>query len=291
MLKGSIVAIVTPMQSNLEIDYVSLRKLVNWQISEGTKGVVAVGTTGESPTLSFHEHCEVIEKVVSFVDGRVPVIAGSGANSTSEAIELTKFSKSVGVMSCLSVVPYYNKPTQQGLIKHFYQIADSTDIPQIIYNVPGRTITDISDEAIIKLSKHSNISGIKDATGDLSRIVNISRSLPSDFALYSGDDFSALPYIFLGGHGVISVTANIVPRIFNEMCELALSGELEKANLINRNIYELNKILFSEANPIPVKWMLSIMNKIQLGIRSPLTCLSTDKQLQAEKVLKEMKII
>ncbi len=274
-MKGSIVAIVTPMHANGDINFNDLEKLINWHIDNGTNGIVAVGTTGESPSLNFNEHIDVIKKTIEFVAGRIPVIAGTGANSTSEAIDLCKASEDVGAEFSLTVVPYYNKPTQAGLLKHFELIANSSKLKHILYNVPSRTITDLADETTLKLAQIENIVGIKDATADMFRITNLVKNKPRDFSLLSGDDASALPFLFMGGNGVISVTANVVPGYFSKMCKFILEKKYEDAIKINEKLLSLNNLLFIEANPIPVKWLLYKMKMLQSDyLRSPLTKLN-----------------
>jgi len=263
------------MHANGDINFNDLEKLINWHIDNGTNGIVAVGTTGESPSLNFNEHIDVIKKTIEFVAGRIPVIAGTGANSTSEAIDLCKASEDVGAEFSLTVVPYYNKPTQAGLLKHFELIANSSKLKHILYNVPSRTITDLADETTLKLAQIENIVGIKDATADMFRITNLVKNKPRDFSLLSGDDASALPFLFMGGNGVISVTANVVPGYFSKMCKFILEKKYEDAIKINEKLLSLNNLLFIEANPIPVKWLLSKMKMLQSDyLRSPLTKLN-----------------
>ncbi|HSS46320.1 MAG TPA: 4-hydroxy-tetrahydrodipicolinate synthase [Burkholderiales bacterium] len=274
MLKGSLVAIVTPMLEDGNLDFPRLRALVDWHIREGTDGIVVVGTTGESPTVDVDEHCELIRVTAEHAARRVPVIAGTGANSTSEAIELTQYAKKVGADYSLSVVPYYNKPTQEGLYRHFKIIAESVNIPQILYNVPGRTSCDLLNPTVLRLAQVPNIVGIKDATGNMERGTDLLRGVPSDFAVYSGDDASALPLMLLGAHGTISVTANVAPKFMHEMCVAAFKGDLATARSINNKLFDLHKNLFVEANPIPVKWAVAQMGLIAPGIRLPLTPLS-----------------
>lgn len=274
MITGSIVALVTPMYENGEIDWQSLDKLVQWHIDEGTDAIVAVGTTGESATLSVEEHTKVIERVVEFANGRLPIIAGTGANSTSEAIELTRNALSVGADATLLVTPYYNKPMQEGLYQHYCKIAENVDIPQILYNVPGRTACDLLPETIIRLAKVSPICGVKEATGDLSRLHALLSAKLEGFAIYSGDDATACEFILEGGHGDISVTANVVPLQMSKLCALALAGEKQAAFEVDKQIAPLHKLLFIESNPIPVKWALYEMKKMESGIRLPLTRLS-----------------
>ena len=272
MIKGSIVALVTPMTESGELDLPTLNDLLEWHIQEGTDAIVAVGTTGESPTLSIEENCAVVDPVVKTVKGRVPVIAGTGANSTQEAIEMTAAAKESGADACLLVTPYYNKPTQKGLIAHHTAIAEAVDIPQILYNVPGRTACDMLPTTVRELSKVDNIIAIKEATGDLVRGKEVIDLCKSDsFAIYSGDDPTAMDLMLMGAEGTISVTANVVPKLFHELCELAMAGERKAAGDINLQLSVLNKCLFLESNPIPVKWALYKMGKISPGIRLPLT--------------------
>ncbi len=274
MIAGSMVALVTPMDAQGRLDWDSLGKLVDFHLEKGTHAIVAVGTTGESATLDVEEHIQVIEFVVKRVNGRIPVIAGTGANSTSEAVHLTQNAKNAGADACLLVVPYYNKPTQEGLYQHFKLIAESVDIPQILYNVPGRTSCDMQAETVIRLSTVPNIIGIKEATGDLVRAKAILDGVSSDFIVLSGDDPTAVELILLGGKGNISVTANVAPREMADLCEAALAGDADKARAINEQMMPLHKDLFCEANPIPVKWALVEMGLMHKGIRLPLTWLS-----------------
>jgi len=274
MLQGSLVAIVTPMFEDGRLDIPSLNTLIDFHVDQGTDGIVIVGTTGESPTVDFDEHCLLIKAAVSQVNGRVPVIAGTGANSTKEAILLTRQAKELGVDACLLVAPYYNKPTQEGLYQHFAAVADAVDIPQILYNVPGRTACDISNDTVLRLATHANIIGIKDATGGIERGIDLLLRAPADFAVYSGDDATAMVLMLLGGKGTISVTANVAPKLMHEMCVAAMAGDLGTARVINAKIFALHQKLFVEANPIPVKWVLTQMGMIKTGIRLPMTTLS-----------------
>lgn len=276
MIQGSLVALVTPMQPNEEVDYASLQALVDWHLQEGTQGIVAVGTTGESATLDEAEHIRVIEEVVKQVAGRVPVIAGTGANATAEAISLTRAAKAVGADACLLVTPYYNKPTQEGLYRHYCKIAESLDIPQILYNVPGRTACDMKPETVGRLASVANITGIKEATGDLQRVGQLRELCGPDFALYSGDDASSREFLALGGNGVISVTANVAPRTMAAMVQAAMQGDSALAAQLDARMALLHQRLFVEANPIPVKWALFEMGLIPAGIRLPLTPLSAE---------------
>ena len=274
MIAGSMVALVTPMDAQGRLDWDSLGKLVDFHLQEGTNAIVAVGTTGESATLDVEEHIQVIEFVVKRVAGRIAVIAGTGANSTREAIELTKNAKKAGADACLLVTPYYNKPTQEGLYQHFRAIAEAVDIPQILYNVPGRTACDMQAETVIRLSSVKNIIGIKEATGDLKRAKAIIDGVSKDFIVLSGDDPTAVELILLGGKGNISVTANVAPRAMSQMCAAAMAGDAAKAREIHETLMPLNKTLFIESNPIPVKWALHEMGLMPDGIRLPLTWLS-----------------
>jgi 4-hydroxy-tetrahydrodipicolinate synthase len=275
MLKGSLVAIVSPMHEDGSLDLTAFRRLVDWHIGEGTDGIVAVGTTGESPTVDFEEHCALIEAAIEQAAGRVPVIAGTGANSTREAIELQAFARKAGADMSLSVVPYYNRPTQEGLYRHFCAIAETVDLPIIMYNVPGRTVCDMHNDTTLRLAQVPNIVGIKDATGNLERGADLIRRAPKGFAIYSGDDATALALTLMGGDGVISVTANAAPRLMHEMCAAAFAGDLSRARAANNRLMGLHRHLFVEANPIPVKWVLAQMGLIGAGIRLPLTPLSS----------------
>jgi len=286
MIQGSIVAIVTPMHEDGRLDYPRLKSLVDFHAAEGTDGIVIVGTTGESPTVDVEEHCELIRACVDYAAGRLPVIAGTGGNSTTEAIELTAYAKKAGAAASLSVVPYYNKPTQEGLYRHFKAIAEAVDLPMVLYNVPGRTVADMSNETTLRLAQVPGIVGIKDATGNLERGTDLIKRAPKGFALYSGDDASALAFILLGGHGTVSVTANVAPRLMHEMCAAALAGDAIKAREINLRLLGLHRQLFVEANPIPVKWAVSRMGLMGPGIRLPLTPLSPEYH---ERVLQAMR--
>ncbi|BFM06426.1 4-hydroxy-tetrahydrodipicolinate synthase [Halioxenophilus aromaticivorans] len=274
MIEGSMVALVTPMTAAGDLDWEALRTVVEWHIEQGTHSIVAVGTTGESPTLSPAEHLEVIAKVVDQVNGRIPVIAGTGANATAEALELTQAAKERGADACLSVTPYYNKPTQEGLFQHFKYVADRVAIPQILYNVPGRTGVDLSNETVLRLAQVDNIVGLKDATGDVARGKALLAEVDKSFAVYSGDDLTAVELILAGGKGNISVTANVVPSAVSAMCVAALQGDNERALQINDKLMPLNRALFVESNPIPVKWAMARIGKTAGGIRLPLTPLA-----------------
>jgi len=287
MLQGSLVAIVTPMRDDGVLELDAFRKLIDWHIGEGTDGVVVVGTTGESPTVDVEEHCLLIKTAVEHVSKRVPVIAGTGANSTSEAIELSAYAKEVGADMSLSVVPYYNKPTQEGLYRHFKAIAEAVEIPQIVYNVPGRTVADLANDTLLRLAQIPNIVGIKDATANLERGSDLLRRKPQDFMVFSGDDATGLALMLLGGHGVISVTANVAPRLMHEMCAAALGGNIRIAREINNQLLGLHRNLFCEANPIPVKWAVQQMGLIQGGIRLPLTPLSSGFHQQVRDAMRQ----
>jgi 4-hydroxy-tetrahydrodipicolinate synthase len=290
-ITGSLVAIVTPMHPDGSLDLPGLRQLIDWHIAEGTDGIVIVGTTGESPTVSVEEHCELIRVTVEHTAKRIPIIAGTGGNSTSEAIELTAFAKKVGADASLQVVPYYNKPTQEGMYLHFKTIAEKVDLPVILYNVPGRTVADMSNETILRLAKVPGIVGVKDATGNLERgmqlIAGLNATGCSDFAVYSGDDLTALLLMLMGGHGNISVTANVAPRLMHELCVAAVAGDSSKAKEIQYKLLAVHKSMFIEANPIPVKWALHAMGLMAKGIRLPLTTLTAGAQEQVLLALKE----
>lgn len=286
MITGSLVAIVTPMQDDGSLDFPRLRSLIDWHIAEGTDGIVIVGTTGESPTVDFDEHCALIRAAVEQVAGRVPVIAGTGANSTAEAVELARFAREAGVDAHLSVVPYYNKPTQEGLYRHFRTIAEAVELPLILYNVPGRTVADLANDTVIRLAEVPNIIGLKDATGNLDRACDLIERVPADFALYSGDDMSSAAFLMLGGHGVISVTANVAPRAMHALCAAAAAGDMRTLRETNAALTGLHRELFCEANPIPVKWAVARMGLIGDSLRLPLTPLSASSH---ERVLKAMR--
>ncbi len=287
MFHGSMVALVTPMQADGSLDDESLGRLVEFHIENGTDAIVAVGTTGESATLDEPEHCGLIRRVVGLVRGRVPVIAGTGANSTREAIDLTRCAMQAGADACLLVTPYYNKPTQEGLYLHFKAVAEAVPIPQILYNVPGRTACDMLPETVSRLAQISNIVGIKEATGNLDRAREILNRCGDKIDLYSGDDATAMEFVLLGGKGVISVTANVAPRLMHEMCVAALAGNRAEAEAINRRLEALHRDLFVESNPIPVKWALYEMGLIPPGIRLPLTFLSERHHEKVRQALKQ----
>ena len=285
-ITGSIVAIVTPMHEDGSLDLAGMRSLVDFHVQQGTDAIVVVGTTGESPTVDAEEHHKLIQVVVDHAAGRIPVIAGTGANSTSEAIEHTIFAKQAGADAALSVVPYYNKPTQEGIYQHFKSIAESADIPVILYNVPGRTVADMSNDTALRLAQIPNVVGIKDATGNIDRGCELISRAPKGFAVYSGDDPSACSLLLMGAQGNISVVANVAPRLMHEMCAAALQGDLPKARELHFRLLALHRQLFCEANPIPVKWACQQLGLIKEGIRLPLTTLSTECH---ERVLMAMR--
>ena len=287
MIRGSIVAIVTPMHEDGSLDLAAFRELIDFHIAQGTDAIVVVGTTGESPTVDVEEHELLIQLAVEHAAGRIPVIAGTGANSTKEAIELAAFSKKAGAQASLTVVPYYNKPTQEGLYLHFKTIAETVDMPHILYNVPGRTGADMHNDTVLRLAQIPNIIGIKDATGNIERGSDLLQRAPKDFAVYSGDDASTLALLLLGAQGTISVTANVAPKLMHEMCSAALNGEVDKAREINFRLLGLHRHLFIEANPIPVKWAVARMGKIKNVLRLPLTPLSAAAQGTVENAMRQ----
>lgn len=276
IIQGSIPALVTPMLNDGQLDLPSFRALLDWHVSQGTDGVVVVGTSGESPTVDVEEHCQLIDTAVKQIAGRIPVIAGTGANSTREAIALASFAKAAGADAHLSVVPYYNRPTQEGLYRHFKSIADAVDLPMILYNVPGRTVADLSNDTTLRLAQVARIIGIKDATGNIERGTDLLKRAPSSFAVYSGDDATALALTMLGARGSISVTANVAPRLMAEMFAAMRQGNWTRAREINFSLLDLNRHLFVEANPIPVKWAVAQLGLIGDGLRLPLTPLSAE---------------
>src|SRR5438309_3555051 len=274
MLSGSIVAIVTPMQDDGRLDFERFKSLIDFHIEQGSDGIVVVGTTGESPTVDFDEHKELIRLAVAHARGRIPIVAGTGGNSTVEAIELTQSAKNAGADACLSVVPYYNKPTQEGMYRHFRRIAEQVDLPLLLYNVPGRTVADMQNDTVLRLAEVPGIIGIKDATANLERGTDLLRRAPRNFAVYSGEDATALPLILCGGHGVISVTANVAPKLMHQMCAAALVGDVKKSRELNDRLLPLHQKLFVETNPSPVKWAMAEMGLIEYGLRLPLAPLS-----------------
>jgi len=291
MIQGSIVAIVTPMHADGSLDLPGLRKLIDWHITEGTDGIVIVGTTGESPTVSVEEHCELIKLAVEHAAGRIPIIAGTGGNSTTEAIELTRFAKNVGADASLQVVPYYNRPTQEGMYQHFCKIAEAVDLPVILYNVPGRTVADMSNETILRLAQVPGIVGVKDATGNVGRGSDLLRLAPKTFSVYSGDDPTAMALMFCGAKGNISVTANVAPRAMHELCVAAMSGKVAEAVAINNRLLPLHNKLFIEPNPVPVKWAMAEMGLMPAGIRLPLVPLAPDYQETVRAALRESGVL
>ena len=291
MIQGSLVAIVTPMLEDGRLDIARFKSLIDWHVAEGTDGIVVVGTSGESPTVDFDEHKELIHVAVAHAGDRVPVVAGTGANSTAEAIELTESAKRAGATACLLVVPYYNRPTQEGLYRHFRTIAEAVDIPNILYNVPGRTVADMANDTVLRLSQIPNIVGLKDATANIERGSDLVKRAPKGFAIYSGDDATCLALTLLGGRGVISVTANVAPRLMHDMCAAALAGELARAREINFRLLPLHQKLFVEANPIPAKWACAQMGLIGAGIRLPLTPLSAQYHETVREAMRAAQIM
>ena len=291
MIQGSIVALVTPMFEDGAVDKGSLKRLVQFHIGEGTDALVAVGTTGESATLSEEEHCDLIEAIVNYAAGKIPVIAGTGANSTTEAINLTRRAKELGADACLIVTPYYNKPTQEGLYLHHKAIAEAVDIPQILYKVPGRTACDMLPSTVGRLSKVPNIVGVKEATGDLSRVNKIRELVGDNFAIYTGDDATSLEFCLLGGNGTITVTGNVAPRLVHDMILAAMAGDKKTALAINSKLADLHEYLFIQSNPIPVKWAVAEMGLMKRGIRLPLTWLSEDCFTVVHNAMRKAEII
>ncbi|WP_294638909.1 4-hydroxy-tetrahydrodipicolinate synthase [uncultured Aquabacterium sp.] len=290
-ISGSIVALVTPFHEDGSVDYDSLRKLIDWHIAEGTNVIGVVGTTGESPTVSVEEHCEIIRVAVEQAKGRVPIMAGAGANSTREAIELSQYAKKVGADCTLQVVPYYNKPTQEGIYAHFKAIAEAVDIPVVLYNVPGRTVADMTPETALRLAQIPGIIGIKEATGNIDRAAWLVRQAPKGFSVFSGDDPTAFALMLLGGHGNISVTANVAPRAMAELCAAAMAKDAARAIELHMQLLPLHKQLFCEPNPIPVKWALTRMGKVGGTLRLPLTELTAGGQQLVEAALRESGVL
>ena len=290
-IKGSIVALITPMHDDGSVDYDSLRKLIDWHIAEGTDCIGVVGTTGESPTVSVEEHCEIIRVSVEQAKGRVPIMAGCGANSTREAIELAHFAKKVGADCQLQVVPYYNKPTQEGQFQHFKAIAEAVDLPVILYNVPGRSVADMAHDTVLRLAQIPGIVGIKEATGNIEREQWLIKQAPKGFAIYSGDDPTAVALMLCGGHGNVSVTANVAPRLMHELCMAAIAGDVKRAMEIQMQLLPLHKALFVESNPIPVKWAVARMGLCKDALRLPLTMLTQDNQPGLQRVMQSSGLI
>jgi len=286
-IAGSIVALVTPMLEDGSIDYAGLRKLIDWHIAEGTNCLGVVGTTGESPTVSIEENCEVIRVAVEHAKGRIPVMAGTGANSTSEAIELSRYALKVGADCTLSVVPYYNKPSQEGIYQHFKKIAEAVDIPMVLYNVPGRTVADMQASTALRLAKIPGIIGIKEATGEIDRAAYLVKHAPPGFSIYSGDDGTAVALMLLGGHGNVSVTANVAPRAMSELCRAALAGDAKKASAIHMKLVELHQALFVEPSPAPAKWAMARLGLCGSALRLPITPLSASAQATVEQAMRE----
>lgn len=290
MITGSLVAIVTPMHEDGRLDREAFKKLIDWHVAEGTDGIVVVGTTGESPTVNFDEHKDLIRLAVQHSHGRIPIVAGTGGNSTAEAIELTESARKAGATACLSVVPYYNKPTQEGLYRHFRKIAEAVDLPMILYNVPGRTVADLQNDTVLRLAQVPGVIGIKDATANIERGTDLIKRVARNFAIYSGDDATALALVLMGGHGVISVTANVAPKLMHQMCAAALVGDVKKARALNLKLLALHQRLFVEANPIPVKWALAEMGMIEYGLRLPMSPLSERYHQMLREALHEADI-
>lgn len=290
-ISGSIVALVTPMFEDGSIDFDGLRQLVDWHIAEGTDCIGVVGTTGESPTVSFEEHFEIIRVAVQHAKGRVPVMAGTGGNSTREAIELSQFAKKVGADCTLSVVPYYNKPSQEGIYQHFKAIAESVDIPMVLYNVPGRTVADMLPETALRLAQVPGVVGIKEASGNIERACTLIKHAPKGFSIYSGDDPTAVALMLLGGHGNVSVTANVAPRAMHELCVAAMEGRVREATEIHMKLLGLHKNLFVEPSPAPTKWALSRMGRCRNSLRLPITPLTSNGQMIVEQAMRDAGLI
>ena len=287
IITGSIVALVTPMRDDGSVDYDALRRLIDWHIGEGTQCIGVVGTTGESPTVTVEEHCEIIRVAVEHTKGRVPVMAGAGANSTAEAIELSRFALRVGADCTLSVVPYYNKPSQEGIYRHFKAIAESVDIPMVLYNVPSRTVADMQAETVLRLAQVPGIVGLKEASGDIVRAAALIRDLPAGFAVYSGNDDSAIALMLLGGHGTVSVTANVAPRAMQALCAAALAGNAREAARLHLQLLGLHQALFVEPSPAPTKWALERLGRCRAAVRSPILPLGEAGQATVAAALRE----
>ena len=284
---GSIVALITPMHEDGSVDYDGLRRLIDWHIAEGTDCIGVVGTTGESPTVSVEEHCEIIRIAVEHAAGRVPIMAGAGANSTREAIELTRYSKSVGADCTLQVVPYYNKPSQEGIYQHFKAIAEAVDLPVVLYNVPGRTVADMQPETTLRLAQVPGIVGIKEATGNIERAAQLIKHAPAGFSIYSGDDGTAVALMLLGGHGNVSVTANVAPRLMHELCMAAIEGRVQRAREIHLQLLSLHKQLFCEPSPAPTKWAMSRLGLCRADVRLPILPLTEPGQVLVDRALRD----
>jgi 4-hydroxy-tetrahydrodipicolinate synthase len=284
---GSIVAIVTPMLDNGAVDYPGLRRLIDWHVAEGTDCIVVVGTTGESPTVTVEEHCEIIRVAVEHAAGRVPIMAGAGGNSTHEAIELSRYAKKVGADCTLQVVPYYNKPSQEGLYRHFRAIAEAVDIPVVLYNVPGRTVADLQHDTVLRLAQIDNVVGIKEATGNIERAAWLIKQAPKDFSIYSGDDGTAVALMLLGGHGNVSVTANVAPRLMHELCRAAIDGQARRAAEIHLRLLPVHRQLFCEPSPAPTKWAMARLGLCGGALRLPIVPLSAAGQALVEQALRD----
>ena len=284
---GSIVALVTPMQDDGSVDYDALRRLIDWHIAEGTDCIGVVGTTGESPTVTVDEHCEIIRVAVEHAARRVPIMAGTGANSTAEAINLSRYAKSVGADCTLSVVPYYNKPSQEGIYQHFKAIAEAVDIPMMLYNVPGRTVADMSPETALRCASLPGVFGVKEASGNIERAAYLVKNAPKGFHIYSGDDGTAIALMLLGGHGNVSVTANVAPRAMHQLCKAALAGDVKEATRIHFQLLSLHKQLFCEPSPAPTKWALERLGRCKAALRLPITPLTAAGQASVEQALRE----
>lgn len=290
-ISGSIVALVTPFHEDGSVDKAALRRLIDWHIEEGTHCICVVGTTGESPTVNVEEHCEIIRIAVEQARGRVPIMAGAGANATSEAIELTRFAKSVGAACTLQVVPYYNRPSQEGMYRHFKAIAEAVDLPIVLYNVPGRTVADLQHDTVLRLAQVPGVVGIKEATGNIDRAAWLIKQAPKDFAIISGDDPTAIGLMLLGGHGNISVTANVAPRAMSELCTAALQGDARKARAIHMKLLPLHRHLFDEPNPVPVKWAMHRMGRCGATLRLPLAPLAERFHATLEQAMRDAGVL
>jgi len=288
---GSIVALVTPMQPDGSVDYDALRRLIDWHIAEGTDCIGVVGTTGESPTVTVEEHCEIIRVAVEHAKGRVPIMAGAGGNSTREAIELSRYAKKVGADCTLQVVPYYNKPSQEGLYRHFRAIVEAVDVPMVLYNVPGRTVADLQHDTVLKLAQIDGIVGIKEATGNIERAAWLIKQAPRGFSIYSGDDGTAVALMLLGGHGNVSVTANVAPRLMHELCMAAVDGQARRAAEIQLKLLPVHRQLFCEPSPAPTKWAMARLGLCGAALRLPMVALSAAAQAQVEQALREAGLV
>ena len=288
---GSLVALVTPMLDNSDVDYAGLRRLIDWHIAEGTDCIGVVGTTGESPTVTVEEHCEIIRIAVEHARGRVPIMAGAGGNSTHEAIELSRFAKKVGADCTLQVVPYYNRPSQEGIYRHFRAIAEAVDLPMVLYNVPGRTVADMQHDTVLRLAQIDGIVGIKEATGNIERAAWLIKQAPRGFSIYSGDDGTAVALMLLGGHGNVSVTANVAPRLMHELCMAAIEGQARRAAEIHLKLLPLHRQLFCEPSPAPTKWAMARLGLCGAALRLPMVALSAAGQAQVEQALREAGLV